>query len=229
MKVDIEPILPKRVPDNKNLTLHHDPVFRWTPVRVSSGPLIKEYLEKLYQTVVLSLRDHPRTFAFRVDLRIPYWMDSESFPELIERFQQSLRAKVNYDRLQAKSRSKTGYAHHSRVRFVWAREIGKEDKPHFHVLILVNRDAYFRIGRLDSEERNLGDLVQQAWASALAVPLDAIYGLVQFPKETDAYHLMCLDPDDPEFRRLMFWESYLCKYQTKQYGDRRRSFGYSRR
>lgn len=229
MQADMSSILPKRVPDNTNLKLYYEPVYRGVPVKVHNGPLIKEYLDKLYQTVVMSLRDHPRTFAFRVDLRIPYWMDAGYFPELIERFQQSLRSKVYYDRLQARNRSKSGYAHQSRVRFVWAREIGQEGKPHFHVLILVNRDAYFRIGRLDSQEKNLSSLVEQAWASALGVPLDAVSGLVHFPPESEAYHLMSLDPDDSDFRRLMFWESYLCKYQTKHYGDRRRSFGYSRR
>lgn len=104
---------------NPNLTLYTDTQYAGMPVQTSPGPLIEQYLSRIYQVTNLALTQHPRTFAFRLDLRFPVdyvGTDMES-NQIIERFVASLKAKLHHNR--EKARQLNPYAHDCTVRYVW--------------------------------------------------------------------------------------------------------------
>ena len=103
------------------------------------------------------------------------------------------------------------------------------DRQHYHLLILLNRDAYYSIGRLGSERVNMISRIEESWARALGLHVDHVRGLVHIPKNAE-YRIDRVkrrdngDDLDDLFKRA----SYLCKKATKHYGDRQRSFDTSR-
>lgn len=215
----------KRHPGNSNLHLHYEDTFHGLPVMAFHAPFITEYLERLYETTQLALSDHPRVFAVRFDLRFP---DNDSVSEsdstVISRFVASLTERIEIARERAKRLN--GFAHQTRVRWCWVREIGQEGRPHYHFVLLLNKDAYHTVGRFDSERENLYSRIQSAWASALKISFEDADGLVHIPVNA-TFHLSQNDPEamDRYFHRV----SYLCKAATKDYGSRCRAFGCSRR
>jgi hypothetical protein len=214
----------KRHPSNSNLHLHYEDTFRGLHVMTSYAPFITEYLERLHETTQLALSDHRRVFAFRFDLRFPDdYLPPESGNAVISRFVDSLTARIQSAR--ERSRRLNGAAHQTRVRWCWVREIGLEGRPHYHFVLLLNRDAYHTVGRFYSERENLYSRIQSAWASALGIALDDADGLAHIPPNAE-YRLSQDDPE--EMDRYFHRVSYLCKAETKGYGNRFRAFGCSR-
>ena len=81
-----------RNPKNTNLRFHSEESYQGFPLQTQHGPLIVEYLDLLYLTVQRALNEHPRVFAFRVDLRFPENFDCTSAlssNRVIERFVES--------------------------------------------------------------------------------------------------------------------------------------------
>lgn len=210
---------------NNNLTLHYQPHYQDLQVQTDRGPLIAEYLERLTQVIGLAQQQYGRVFAFRIDLRFPV---GYSFPiidnnEVLERFFASLKAKIRYNRDQALADNR--YAHDTVVRYVWCREIGQHGIPHYHMAILLNNDAFCTLGRFEMDRENLFNRLHSAWASALGLSVENVVGLVEFPK--NSFYL--LRRDDPESIADFFYRaSYLCKADTKYYGNGVHGFGSSR-
>lgn len=216
-------------PDNHNRHLYYGDTFEGLPLMVEKGPFIHPCLALLKRTIDLALDQYSRVLALRVDLRLPLRVelpDHAFTNEVVSRFIASFKAKIEYDRSRARERYQ--YANCCKVRYFWTREVGGEGWPHYHVLILLNRDAYYTIGRLRSERVNIFRRLEEAWASALSLPADAISGLVEIPRNA-AYRV---NRDKQEARReledLFYRASYLCKAATKRYGQRHHSFGASR-
>ena len=67
--------------------------------------------------------------------------------------------------------------------------------------------------------------LQDAWASALALPLDAVVGLVEIPANP-YYHIQQDDPDS--IAKFFYRTSYMCKAATKVFGNGGHGFGASR-
>lgn len=216
--------LSKRHSGNSNLRLHHENTFRGLPVMTLRGPLITEYLERLYETTQLALSDHRRVFALRFDLRFPDdYRPPASGNAVISRFVDSLTVRIESAR--ERSRRLHGTAHQTRVRWCWVREIGQEGRPHYHFVLLLNKDAYHTVGRFHSGRENLYSRLQSAWASALRIPSEGADGLVHVPANPQ-YHLS--QDDHAEMEDYFHRASYLCKAATKDYGSRCRAFGCSR-
>lgn len=216
----------KRHPENSNLTLCREEHFIGWPVQVSKGPFVRSYLNNLNRVIQRALDDCPRIFAFRFDLRFPADLDLPDHlytNEVIDRFLESFKAKIRHNRLKAGMSRK--YIHDTKVRYVWAREFGCSGKPHYHVLILLNRDAFNALGKFEPGRDNIFNRLVEAWASALRLSVDEASGLVHIP-DNSAYHLH--RDDEREQRELFFRASYLCKAATKAYGDGQHGFGYSR-
>lgn len=118
--------------------------------------------------------------------------------------------------------------HDSQVRYVWAREVGQQERPHYHLLILLNRDAFFTVGRLGSTNDNLIGRVQEAWASALGIPLWQAESLVHLPQNPE--YRIDRPPRRSDQLPDLFYRasSYLCKAATKSYGEGRWAFGATR-
>jgi hypothetical protein len=215
-----------RHPSNTNLSLHYENTYQGFPVQIEKGPFISEYLNRLYQTVGRALTQYPRVFAFRFDLRLPTETQLPDFVctnQVIERFMESFKAKIAHNRSQARQLNK--YAHDSKVRYVWAREQGQHGKPHYHLAILLNRDAFTALGKFETGRDNMFNRLEQAWASALGLSVEAVRGLVELPRNP-CYHLNLgeLGGQAEFFHRA----SYLCKAATKVFGDGSHGFGASR-
>lgn len=215
-----------RHPGNTNLTLHYDATYLGLPVMLDKGPFVLSYLGRLKQTIDRALTQYRRVFAFRVDLRFPanQQLPADAFTnEIMSRFIASFKAKIEHNRRRALAVDK--YAHECVVRYVWAREIGEWGRPHYHLLILLNRDAYCALGSFTSEQSNTCHRLEEAWASSLCLPVAAVQGLVEIPAKPD-YKLQRGDPQGMD--ALFYRASYLCKAATKSYGNGLHGFGCSR-
>ena len=170
---------------------------------VSKGPLIREYLEVLYRVLHCAWSEYPRTWAVRVDLRFPAHGDYLNADACLTRFISSLKQKVKHDRSRAAANNVC--FHDSRVRYVWAREFGMDGKPHYHVLLLFNRDAYHSLGHFDSPRENMYQRITTAWASALDSGYDGAKGLAELaPNQEKDCKLLTGLP------KVFYMASYLC-------------------
>ncbi|MFA9439973.1 inovirus Gp2 family protein [Uliginosibacterium sp. sgz301328] len=214
-----------RNPYNTNLILWYEPLYKGMQVQVQKGPLIAQYLGRLHQTMQRAVAAHPRTLAFRVDLRFPEWMtvDEDTSNFILQRFVDSFKAKVEHNRMSAQRRLER--AHDTDVRFAWAREHGIHGKPHFHFAFFLNHDAFHTLGLFELGHRNLFNFLHEAWASALRLPEDGVVGLLHFP-EGGAHRLNARNPQS--FADFFYVASYLCKAATKEYGNGLHGFGTSR-
>lgn len=220
---------PLRHPDNNNLSLHYGPTFDGWPIQEGKGPFIREYLSDLKHTIELAMAEYPRVLAVRVDLRLPQGIELPEYAytnQVISRFFESFTRKIQYHQERVRER---GYARGCKVRYVWSREIGQGGRQHYHLLILLNRDAYYTIGRLGSERVNMISRIEESWASALGLPAEQVRGLVHIPKDAE-YRVdsKVRRGEADELPALFYRASYLCKVATKSYGDRQRGFGTSR-
>lgn len=211
---------------NTNLHIYHDTTYAGMPIQFDKGPFIQEYLEALAATIRAALNEYPRVFAFRVDLRLPAYgsLPHDAYTNaVIGRFLDSFKAKIKHNREMARRAS--GYVHDSRVRYVWVREVAGIGRPHYHLVILLNQDAFFTLGKIGSENDNMRSRMDEAWASALGVSVEAVSGLVEVP-DNPIYRVY---RDNYESQQALFFRaSYLCKEATKVYGDRQHAFGCSR-
>lgn len=218
-----------RHPGNHNLPLHYEQAYKGLRVMAAGGPLVEPYLGRTYLTLQRALDEHPRTFAVRFDLRFPQWIlpdDADYSNEVISDFFARLKAIIKNDRERAAKRN--GFAHGSSVRYVWAREVGesiKDGRPHFHILLLLNRDAYNTLGSFNSKQENLFKRIETAWCRALRINQAVADGLVEIPEKAIYY----LDRGgEAGFSDLFFRASYLCKAATKVYGEGLHGFDCSR-
>jgi len=227
--IDTASHFPRRHPYNNNLSLHYGDNFEGLPLQIDKGPFIREYLSALKHTIELAMAEYPRVLAFRMDLRLPQSIELSDYAytnQVISRFFESFSKKIQYHQERVRER---GYARGCKVRYVWSREIGQGGKQHYHLLILLNRDAYYTVGRLGSERINMISRIEQSWAGALGVSAGQVDGLVHIPKSPEYRvdrHVRRGDVD--ELLELFHRASYLCKVATKVYGDRQRGFGTSR-
>ena len=208
---------------NKNLTCTTDKTFRGYPIQTEKGSLVEHYLQKCYLTLQQALKAYPRTFALRVDLRIP--AETTYVPHnVISEFSEQLNRIIARDRLRAKRSSKN--ARDSELRYVWVRERSTANQDHYHLVLFLNWDAYSSLGNRKATEGNMAARITKAWANALGLFFEDARDGVHFPK--NSCYKVCAD--DRESQADLFYRmSYLCKPSTKQYNSGKRNFGCSRR
>jgi hypothetical protein len=142
---------------------------------------------------------------------------------VIERFISSFKAKIRHNRNKAIVLNK--YAHDTDVRYGWCREMGQQWVPHFHFVMFLNNDAFCTLGQFEIGRQNIFNRLHEAWASALKVSLECVLGLVELPD----HPIYRLQLDDPNSLAECFYRiSYLCKADTKHYGNGIHGFGTSR-
>lgn len=210
---------------NSNLTIHYESFYKGLPVLFDKGPFILEYLDKLLETMDAATTQYRRVFAFRLDLRFPEHQTAQHFHsnEVVSRFIASMKAKINHNRETVRQLNK--YAHDTVVRYIWAREVGQRGRPHYHLAILLNYDAFCAVGKFTRGRHNMFNRLEEAWASALGVPVDAIAGLIEIPRNPSFF----IYRDNHSSRAKFFSRaSYLCKSATKEFGDGIHGFGASR-
>ncbi|EPP5333813.1 inovirus Gp2 family protein [Vibrio harveyi] len=195
------------------------------PIYTDRGPLESSYLEAIKKTLDIALEQHPRTCAMRFDLHYPDRFDVMAIESNhVSKFQESLKAIIAAD---LERKKKVGRC---KPRFVWVKEQNTSEKPHYHVVMLVNGDVYNQLGLFTQKQGNMAARIVQAWASALVVhPGDVECG-VHFPdnpiyivdkRKTDSFL--------SQYKELFYRLSYFAKKDTKQYGQRMKNFGCSRR
>ncbi|MDW5376396.1 inovirus-type Gp2 protein [Halomonas sp. HP20-15] len=217
---------PKRSTANSNHTLHWQPFFSPKagidlPVLTARGPLVVEYLHRTYEVFERALEVHSKVIVCCFTLTLPHGI---TLPEDIEsngpivRFIASAKSKVRAD-LKRK-----GSPHKCPVRYVIAREMSGNGRTHYHVVLLVNGHVYRTVGTIDYEGINLFWMVAEAWASALRIELvEAVTRVKTGNRHSKlSYYFLTRESGqanlDDAFRRA----SYLCKRDTKQFGDRYR-------
>lgn len=230
---------------NRNLFLSEESEWNGLPVQTCRGMLIDNYLKRINEVIENATTAHPRTCAFRCDLRFPIDM-IQSDTSVISRFFLSLKAQLIADE-QRKTKEGRRF-HRSELRYIWVKERDGSNHWHYHVCLFVNRDAYFTLGRfrpsarydnddLDglftkirdrTERKNMVDRIRKAWVSALRLSDEKMGRLVHFP-DNATYHL---DINAVDFRTkyesLFYRLSYFAKRDTKHYGDGTNNFGSSR-
>lgn len=203
------------------------------------GELTQSYLSRMIDVINKGINEHPRTFAIRIDLRIPGLgynaplMEHDiptSFAKtdasVISRFFSSLDAKIIAD---INARKRAGSRVHScTLRYVWVKEQNHDHKVHYHIFILLNKDTYAFLGQYTGID-NLAYMIISAWSSALGVHIDLVRELVHFP-ENPCYYL---DINKPDFYlildRFIYRISYMAKIKSKNINQHYRSFGCSNR
>lgn len=210
---------------NKNLKLYEESHFQGFMVQSENGPLVAGYLVRTMQVIESASRQYGRVFAFRMDLHLPNWMPASEYVgnAVLERFFASFKAKIRHNRNEAKEGNP--YAHDTIVRYIWCREIGQRGLPHYHVAILLNHDAFCTLGKFELNRDNLFNRLIEAWASALVMSVEDASGLVHFPK--NPFYLIARG-DIGSLAEFFYRVSYLCKADSKQYGDGVHGFGASR-
>ncbi len=206
---------------NSNETRYIQANYRNLPVIDYRGPLVEKYLEKTYQTIESMLAQYPRVFATRFDLMFPAHMQSWS-SNVISKF-------IDYFKAGIESYLKACGMEVDKCRpmFVWAKERNNSMNSHYHVLLLLNRDVFFRSGRIVSDRPNTVSRIEAAWAKALNLSFEQARGLVNFPPNRD----YAINRNSPDFylqlADLFYRASYLAKEDTKTYEDGSRSFSCS--
>lgn len=182
------------------------------------------YLNAIQHVFMQAMNNHPRTLMVRFDLHIP---QGHSFDgRMISRFFDSLKARIRAR--EDKNQRRGVRVHKTKISYVWCREINKSERPHYHVGLFLNADAFNGLGDYREHRDNLAGMIYSAWQSATGYFCDIISS-VHFPKDTPCYLLNVRDEYytanlNMAFQRL----SYLAKEETKQYGDRSNNFGTSR-
>ncbi|MGM0985101.1 MAG: YagK/YfjJ domain-containing protein [Pseudomonadota bacterium] len=188
---------------------------------------------------------HSQVFAFRVDLRFP--LDFET----PERYADNQTVIDLQTYLRSEIKALTGKAE-PEVYVLWARELndqslrrnatdadlrdGEADltKPHYHLLVAVNRDDFRKLGALErSEDGHYSDLtlahmVIRSWQRVLQRPSHRMRGIAHFaehPKSDTIRTFTIRRLDGPEgLIDVLKAASYLCKAYSKDTGKRLRTF-----
>jgi hypothetical protein len=199
------------------------------------APFNYRYLRKLAGVIFKAVSEHPRTTAIRIDLHLPDYQDTGDSISCIVNLNQGLMTRfieaLNV-RIQTflKNKAQVGMRPYPcTLRYVWVKETGNSNKPHWHVVLFVNKDAFKGPGNYTGQDRNLASMIQAAWSSALGLPLAVEYlTLVTFPKKLSYYlNAKNIATYQDSYDDLMFRLSYMAKERTKVYSRSERSFGCS--
>lgn len=210
---------------NRNINLHYGDYFNDLPLLPNTGPFSLQYLASIQKTLDMAIAEHPRTVAFRVDLRYPKNWKKGFYGDVISRFMASLKSQIKAD---LKRKAKKGQrVHRCTPRIIWVKEQSGKDGWHYHAVILLNKDAYLRLGGFASPLDNTVNRLRKAWASALGVSEVVSEGAVSIPDNATYYPEAFGSLERPMYEALFMRLSYMAKLRTKVYDGNGRSFGYS--
>lgn len=152
------------------------------------APFNKRYLERMWMVLNNAIDQYPRTLAVIAILRLPEYRDiddsisntSDHNGNVISRFIESLKEKITA--YQNRKVRRNIRVHYSELRYAWVREYDQGGKPHYHIALFFNHDAFNTLGNYRNKSDNLGTLIENAWLSALSLSAFHEYRtLVHFP------------------------------------------------
>jgi hypothetical protein len=208
-----------------NLWIYNGYHYNGMPIIWQRGPFIYNYLQRIDEAIQGALRDHANIIAIRVDLRLPSQFDWRTPPferPIFSRFIASLKAKIR--RRQADTERNGKRFHPTKVHYAWTREFGRSGKPHYHCVLLLNKQTFRGLGEFNPDSQSLYGMINSAWASALGMEKTLTNGLVSVPQKNHTYWLDRSESYDDLFYRL----SYFAKLESKQFGLASHNFGTSR-
>lgn len=197
------------------------------------GNHIENYRERTLNVIQLATQDHPRTLAIRVDLHDPAILDNgdainclhDNSPNVIARFINSLKAKIEAYQQRQRMNGKRVYP--NTLRYAWVREYTQTGKRHYHMILLLNKDAFYHLGDYDVELVTLRTMIITAWCSALSIHPDVGQGLVHFA-DTGKSELYLKDVESGLYPvELLNRIDYMAKEKSKIFEDGNRNFGCS--
>lgn len=209
--------LPLKTPNH--LPLYYDELYCDLPVMIEKGPCIEPMLEELRLQIGAMCATYSRFLAIRIDLRFPRgYPVSETDNRVISRYIDSLKGRLTFAE---------GANHHG-LRVFWTRERGeRNDRLHYHALLLFNGHAYRYAGDFSAQTGLFGHIMR-AWASALGLSVESVKGLVHVGEQW----MISTNRSDPSnyeaIQRLFYAASYLCKYHTKAFTPGVHNYGSSR-
>lgn len=216
-----------RLSDNTNLSLYMNNDYMGLPLLPNCYPYLEGYLERCRLVLLHALTLYPCVTGIRFDLHYPadHPLPDNAFSNLVmSRFIKILRDRIARDQLRASREGKR--VHMTELDYVWVREMGETHRPHYHLMIFLNNQAFMSLGdpSLESEKENMAKRIRESWAKALGVDYSVAKYLVHFTANSSH----CIQRGDPKstgdaFRAL----SYFCKAYSKQYGHSGHSFGSS--
>ncbi|EWH02096.1 YagK/YfjJ domain-containing protein [Halomonas sp. BC04] len=232
----------KRLPERPDLLLHWAPHYRDLLVQTQRGPLIANYLETLYQVMEWARQSNSRVLALRVDLRYPVEMPVASHHA-------TNLDLMNFLFYLSEELDHAGTTNPHDMRYVWCREQHLSDKPHYHLLLLLNGDAYKFLGKRKKEpaefkgcdidipptegaqKDNLYQRIERSWGRAIGWPKMKMKRLVheaenKWTKKPYRYHFK--RDDLATFAEAFYGASYLCKVHSKPFAQRIHCFDHSR-
>lgn len=178
------------------------------------------------------LNKYPRVCAMRVDLHFPQMTLTDdpdvpicfprTEPKVITRFFESLKSQ-----LLAVHRSKGKLGSPDPFGYVWVKEQVVSVSPHYHVVLLFNKDVYAYLGNYANFDAvNMAARIRKAWCSALKLPISDYAHIVHFP-ENGVYWLErhSATMDSVAYRGFLRRVAYLFKLQSKVPSER--NFGRS--
>lgn len=191
------------------------------------GEVSIRYLNRIKETIDYSLNQYPRTCIMRFDLRYPYDYSVDKVnSNQITKFQESLKAMITADL------KRRNIKRHSFTRFIWCKEIYSSDVPHYHMAILVNGDVFKGIGPYANDERKyMSGKIIRAWASAIGVLPCRTTHVIHYP--TNAVYVINKRKGEEffneQYKSVFYRLSYFAKLKTKDYGNKKKNFGSSRK
>lgn len=224
---------PMRHPLNDKLRLFYDDIFQGYGVSYhKGGPLIENYLESSLLQLKTTADVNYNTFAFRIELRFP-----DAMPRLPMHDDNTVLGRFfRFFKYELKT-AKTKYS--TQLRYIWAREQDTSIKPHYHLMILLNKNAYDSLGIFSADEfgtysrDNLYHRMMRAWLKAMGYDHDdprfSQLVNVSINKITKEPWTCVLHRDDwYAMDEAMCMSSYLCKAYSKPIGQGVHVFNASR-
>lgn len=188
------------------------------------------YLHRMRLLLMNCLASHSRWSVFRFDLKVP--KGCAFLPRAITDFIESMKSQLECAQVARLAAGKRCYD--PMLHYVWVRERESADYPHYHVALLLNRDAYFTLGdysKLRSNNCNyeamLAGRICKAWGVALGLDWRTAIRGVHFPKRPVSPLQMRSVEFQRQFIGVFYRLSYFAKRRTKVYGDGQRNFGMS--
>lgn len=196
---------------------------------------ISSYMLRRSLAVIFNyLENYNRIFALRVDLRFAqsHVPDEPDMPtcfqkddeKAITRALESLKSQL---REEHKRSGRSGEP--TPLGYIWARERVTGEHPHYHLVLLFDREVYAFLGdytELDAD--NMGTRIQKAWCSAIGLDYHDYASRAHFPKNHSTWFTrhdaLTLIDDYYEFLVRM---AYLAKDYSKDFHDGYRNFGTS--
>lgn len=200
------------------------------PVQLTPSDLNSDYLKNICLLLLDGLLMHSRWTVIRFDLKAPRGF---ILPQgAITGFIESLKRQLEHD--QSIKPALGGRAYDPMLRYVWVREWNDASQPHYHLALMLNRDAYFTLGDYSklhpagcNYDEMLAGRIYKAWGVALGLDWFVARSGVHFPQQPVSPLKIQHQLFERQYQSVFYRLSYFAKKRTKVYGDGQRNFGMS--